>query len=60
MANIFTLEKAGKDFVGKHPKDYKYMLRHVCAKIKDKDVQSNTVTFLKPLYHFLIFDKRSY
>ena len=43
MANLFTLDKIGIDFVIKYAKEYKYLLRHICVKIKDKDVESNTV-----------------
>jgi len=43
MANLFTLDRIGIDFVVKYQKEYKYLLRHICIKIKDKDVESNTV-----------------
>ena len=43
MANLFTLDRIGIDFVIKYAKEYNFLLRHVCAKIKDKDVEANTV-----------------
>ena len=43
MANLFTLDKIGIDFVTKHGDDYKYFLQSICAKIKDKEAESSTV-----------------
>jgi len=43
MANLFTLDRIGIDFVTKHGAEYKALLQSICAKIKDKEAESSTV-----------------
>jgi len=60
MANLFTLDKIGIDFVTKHGGEYKFLLQSLCAKIKDKEAESSTVRKNSVHPSLLIFHRNSW
>jgi len=49
MANLFTLDKIGIDFVTKNGPQYKLLLQYLCAKLKEKEAESNTEFMISSL-----------